>query len=95
MPQNELLDLIMKCFREYKYWPLKALKDRLKQPEAYLKSTLENVAQLIRQGPFAMKWQLKPEMRLSSYADTEEFSDLKDEVAPELDGLSDAGEVGD
>ena len=95
MPQNELLDLIMQCFREYKYWPLKALKDRLRQPEAYLKSTLENVAQLIRQGPFAMKWQLKPDMRVSNLADIDDSYDMRDEVAPDIDGLSDIGDGGE
>jgi transcription initiation factor TFIIF subunit beta len=39
----------------------------LKQPEAYLKSTLEMVAQLVRSGPQAMTWQLKPEYRLPTY----------------------------
>ncbi|KAL1993262.1 hypothetical protein VTN49DRAFT_3211 [Thermomyces lanuginosus] len=68
MPQNELLDLIYQCFREYRYWPFKALKARLRQPEAYLKQTLEMVAHLVKSGDFAMTWELRPEARESSYA---------------------------
>ncbi|MCJ1449134.1 MAG: hypothetical protein MMC23_009653 [Stictis urceolatum] len=95
MPQNELLDLIYECFKRYSYWPLKTLKAELNQPEAYLRQTLEMVAQLVRQGPHAMTWQLKPEAKISAYADTQSFDQAKDQ-APEaivgFDGASDTGE---
>ena len=61
MPENELLDLIFMCFKRYNYWSLKALKAELKQPEQYLKDTLEKVAELVKAGRFAMNWTLKPE----------------------------------
>ncbi|PWY89261.1 hypothetical protein BO70DRAFT_309456 [Aspergillus heteromorphus CBS 117.55] len=78
MPQNELLDLIYQCFREYKYWPFKQLKQRLRQPEAYLKQTLEMIAHLVKAGDFAMTWELKPEARESNYANA-----MKEELAPD------------
>lgn len=81
MPQNELLDLIYECFREYKYWPFKALKARLQQPESYLKQTLEMVAHLVKSGDFAMTWELKPEARESSYANA--LSQAKEELPPD------------
>lgn len=81
MPQNELLDLIYECFREYKYWPFKALKARLQQPESYLKQTLEMVAHLVKSGDFAMTWELKPEARESSYASA--LSQAKEELPPD------------
>lgn len=84
MPQNELLDLIYQCFREYKYWPFKTLKARLQQPEAYLKQTLEMVAHLVKSGDFAMTWELKPEARESSYANTL-YQDAKEELPPGTD----------
>ncbi|KAJ5085279.1 hypothetical protein N7532_010050 [Penicillium argentinense] len=68
IPQNELLDKIFGCFREYQYWPFKALKARLQQPEAYLKQTLEMVAHLVKAGDFAMTWELKPEAQQTNYA---------------------------
>ena len=61
MPKNELIDALFACFREYPYWPIKALKEKLNQPEAYLKSTLEEIANLRKSGKFALKWCLKPE----------------------------------
>ncbi|PYI03863.1 transcription initiation factor IIF, beta subunit [Aspergillus sclerotiicarbonarius CBS 121057] len=84
MPQNELLDLIYQCFREYKYWPFKNLKARLRQPEAYLKQTLEMIAHLVKAGDFAMTWELKPEARESNYSNAM-YSDAKEELAPGLD----------
>jgi transcription initiation factor TFIIF subunit beta len=94
MPQNELLDRIMDCFKEYNYWPLKALNDRLNQPEAYLKQTLEMVADLVRQGPFAMNWQLKPESRMSNNQSMS-FEAARDETAPDTGGMEEATDLAD
>lgn len=88
MPQNELLDLIYQCFREYRYWPFKTLKARLRQPEAYLKQTLEMIAHLVKSGDFAMTWELKPEARESNYSNA---MDVKQEAAPGLDYNFDEG----
>ncbi|KAL4969379.1 transcription factor IIF subunit TFG2 [Aspergillus stella-maris] len=88
MPQNELLDLVYQCFREYRYWPFKTLKARLRQPEAYLKQTLEMVAHLVKSGDFAMTWELKPEARESNYSNSVE---VKQEAAPGLDYNFDEG----
>ena len=50
--QNELLDGLSNCFREYKYWRLKDLRERLKQPETYIKQGLVIInAHLIQSGP--------------------------------------------
>ncbi|KAI9681197.1 MAG: hypothetical protein M1817_002479 [Caeruleum heppii] len=83
IPQNELLDLIYECFGRYSYWPFKALKNKLNQPEAYLKSTLEIVAELVKSGRFALTWTLKPENKVAHYAE------ISEELAP------DAGDRGD
>ncbi|KAI3076350.1 hypothetical protein CBS147339_5184 [Penicillium roqueforti] len=83
MPQNELLDLIFQCFREFKYWPFKTLKARLAQPEAYLKQTLEMVAHLVKAGDFAMTWELKPEATHSQYSNA--MDNAKAELPPGAD----------
>lgn len=83
MPQNELLDLIYACFREFRYWPFKSLKEKLRQPESYLKQTLEIVAHLVKSGDFANTWELKPEAREGTYAN---YMDAKQEQAPEAAG---------
>ncbi|OJJ98239.1 hypothetical protein ASPACDRAFT_122029 [Aspergillus aculeatus ATCC 16872] len=93
MPQNELLDLIYQAFREYKYWPFKTLKARLRQPEAYLKQTLELVAHLVKSGDFAMTWELKPEFKESNYATAMAYGNAKEELPPGLDyNFDDASE---
>lgn len=95
MPQNELLDMIYDCFKDYTYWPLRSLKQQVNQPEAYLRQTLEMVAVMHRSGPHAMQWQLKPESRAGHYADSGYFDKAKDEAAPELGPLGDLDEVED
>jgi len=87
--QNELLDKIFQCFRQYKYWPFRALKQRLQQPEAYLKQTLEMVAHLIKSGDHSMTWQLKPEAQEENYAAS--FDDAQ-AVAPEPENYDDGSE---
>lgn len=91
MPQNELLDRIFDCFRQYKYWPFKALKKHLEQPESYLKQTLEMVAHLVKSGDFAMTWELKPEAQQHNYASMS-FGDVKAELAPGGDNYDDGSD---
>lgn len=76
MPQNELLDALYACFRRYRYWPFKSLKNELRQPEAYLKQTLEMVAHLVRSGNFAMTWTLNDDALESGHGG---------ELAPAMD----------
>ena len=83
------MDLIHGCFRQYQYWHLKDLKAKLKQPEAYLKQTLEIIAQLVRQGPYSMTWQLKPEYRKATMEEA-----LNTRAPDMVDAASDIGEGG-
>ncbi|SCV00370.1 LANO_0F06524g1_1 [Lachancea nothofagi CBS 11611] len=63
MPKKELLDYLFKLFDEYDYWSLKGLKERTKQPEVYLKECLDQVAILVKKGPYALKYTLKNEYK--------------------------------
>ncbi|GIZ40884.1 hypothetical protein CKM354_000420500 [Cercospora kikuchii] len=63
MEKAALLDALKNCFKEYTYWSLKALRQRLRQPEAYIKETLDDIATLMRQGDFVQTYKLKPEYR--------------------------------
>ena len=56
MPQNELIDMLHSMFDDYKYWSMKAIKAKVKQPEAYLKETLPKIAELVKSGYFASNW---------------------------------------
>ncbi|KAI4257973.1 MAG: hypothetical protein LQ352_001406 [Teloschistes flavicans] len=88
IPANEIKDMIFNCFRKWQYWPLRGLKNQLKQPESYIKQQLEEIAQLIRTGPFANTWQLRPEYKISSY------DNVKEEAAPDPGDVNDLDEVG-
>lgn len=63
MPQKDLLDLLFRLFEEYEYWSMKGLKERTRQPETYLKESLELIANLIKKGPYTSKYNLKPEYK--------------------------------
>ncbi|KAH8593699.1 transcription initiation factor IIF, beta subunit [Bisporella sp. PMI_857] len=78
IPQNELLDKIFACFRRYTYWSMKALRNELKQPEAYIRETLEPIAVLARTGTFHGQWSLKAENRV------ENLEGLLEEEAPDV-----------
>ncbi|GAB7356218.1 hypothetical protein MBLNU459_g6796t1 [Dothideomycetes sp. NU459] len=78
--QEDLLDALHDCFREFRYWSLRALKQKLHQPEAYIKTVVEKIATLIRSGPFAMQYKLNPEYESSLNVDT---SRVKEEAAAE------------
>ncbi|GAB7342593.1 hypothetical protein MBLNU457_g0766t1 [Dothideomycetes sp. NU457] len=57
--ENELLDALQQCFREYRYWSLRTLRQRLKQPEAYIRQNLEKIGELVKSGSrFAGNWKL-------------------------------------
>lgn len=76
MSLDALIDAISKCFQEYEYWSLKAFKAHLKQPESYLKETLESIATLHKRGPMSGKWQLKAETRnaMKGFAGLSQFN---------------------
>ncbi|KAI0508586.1 transcription initiation factor IIF, beta subunit-domain-containing protein [Xylaria bambusicola] len=63
LPQSELRDRIFRCYEQYAYWSLKAFKQTLNQPEAWLRENLEEVAVLHKSGRFANYWELKPEYK--------------------------------
>ncbi|GAP86307.1 putative transcription initiation factor iif [Rosellinia necatrix] len=63
LPQSELRDRIFQCYDKYAYWSLKAFKQTLNQPEAWLRENLEEVAVLHKSGRFANYWELKTEYK--------------------------------
>ncbi|KAI6780179.1 Transcription initiation factor IIF subunit beta-like protein [Emericellopsis cladophorae] len=64
LPKNELLDLLFQNFNEYQYHSMKSLRQRTQQPEAWLREVLDEIAVLIKAGPFANRYKL-----IDSYAD--------------------------
>ncbi|GBE88062.1 Transcription initiation factor IIF subunit beta [Sparassis crispa] len=58
MPRNQLLDELFRAFQEREHWPIKVLRDRTQQPEAYLKEVLSEIAFLHRSGEHNGSWEL-------------------------------------
>lgn len=81
MEKAALLDALKTCFKEYTYWSLKALRQRLRQPEAYIKETLDEIATLMRQGDFVQNYKLKPEYKMLMEEGGEDMSGVKEELA--------------
>ncbi|KAL8679630.1 MAG: hypothetical protein Q9186_004091 [Xanthomendoza sp. 1 TL-2023] len=81
--RNDLIDQVFASFKEHRYWKLGVMKERLKQPETYLKEVLEEVAELIKSGPFANHWQLNPHYQKI-------MKDLDLEVAPSTEVAGDS-----
>jgi transcription initiation factor TFIIF subunit beta len=63
MPRNELLDMLFELFEEYPYWAIKGLRNKVQQPEVYLREVLMTVADYHRVGPYASLWSLKAEFK--------------------------------
>lgn len=51
-------------FREHKYWGLRDLRLRLRQPESWVKENLEEIAIMHRHGDFNGKWELKDNLKV-------------------------------
>lgn len=94
MPKKDLLDLLFRLFEEYEYWSIKGLKEKTKQPETYLKESLESIATLIKKGPYTAKYMLKPEYRrlrdaekANRLGDTNEAEEVKEEDDVEMEDV--------
>lgn len=66
LPHNELLDLLISQFSIAPYWSLKSLNEHVKQPQTYLRQTLTEIANLVKNGPYAGTWALKAEFKRGS-----------------------------
>ena len=63
MPRDQLLDELFRAFQERERWPIKLLRERTQQPEAYLKEVLSEIASLHRSGEHNGTWELLPNFK--------------------------------
>ncbi|GHJ88417.1 hypothetical protein NliqN6_4819 [Naganishia liquefaciens] len=61
MPKQNLIDTLFDDFASFKYWSTKALTDRHRQPEAWLKICLAEIAEADTEGPYKGLFRLKPQ----------------------------------
>ena len=62
------MDMIFGLFKEYRAWGLRSIRDRLRQPESYLKEILLDIADLQRSGDLVNTYVLKREYSTAPYA---------------------------
>ncbi|KAI4907385.1 hypothetical protein J4E90_009414 [Alternaria incomplexa] len=85
MARSDLIDVLHQLFDEYQYWPMKAIKQRTKQPEQYLKEVLGDIALLVKSGPFASNWK-----RQAVFDNQRDTSKQAEAAAPEGPGDGDS-----
>jgi transcription initiation factor TFIIF subunit beta len=78
-PKNEVIDLILELFQYYQYWGLRELRQKTKQPDAYLREVLNEIATMWRSGDMNGKWELKPEFKERS-----QFAKGAEGMAPDV-----------
>lgn len=93
MAENELLDRIFKLFAIYQYYSMKTLRHELRQPEAYLRQTLEKVAELHKTGRFANLWSLTKDVVRSNNISAQEGDGAIAPVAENADDDDDEGDI--
>ncbi|KAI9504280.1 transcription initiation factor IIF, beta subunit-domain-containing protein [Coemansia spiralis] len=63
MDRKDLMNLLFASYEKYPYWSLKGLVEHTRQPTAYLKEVLSDIAKLNKRGPYTGTYSLKPEFR--------------------------------
>ncbi|KAI8323830.1 hypothetical protein GQ54DRAFT_296534 [Martensiomyces pterosporus] len=66
MDRKDLMDLLFSAFEKYPYWSFKGLVEHTRQPTAFLKEVLADVAVLNKRGPYAATYSIKSEFRNST-----------------------------
>ncbi|KAK0730812.1 putative transcription initiation factor [Lasiosphaeris hirsuta] len=87
-PENRVIDEIVNCFSEHRYWSIRAFRSKIPQPEAFIRDCVEKVAVLHRSGSFANHWSLKPEYE-SMIKSKNLPEPANDAAAPQVDIASD------
>ncbi|KAJ1966033.1 hypothetical protein GGI12_000351 [Dipsacomyces acuminosporus] len=66
MDRKDLMNLLFSAFEKYPYWSFKGLVEHTRQPAAFLKEVLADVAVLNKRGPYASTYSIKSEFRNST-----------------------------
>jgi transcription initiation factor TFIIF subunit beta len=83
LDENALTDILADKFKQYKFWPLKRLKEETRQPEAHLREVLGKIAVLVKTGQAANTYTLKPQMAAAINLKEDDFSFDDSEVKQE------------
>ncbi|KAI1456009.1 transcription initiation factor iif [Annulohypoxylon moriforme] len=90
LPKSDLRDRIFECFERYNFWSMRAFRNELHQPEAWLRENLEEIAILHKTGPFANQWELNADHK--GALNILKADGVAPDTAPEGEGEGDASE---
>ncbi|KAK4923093.1 hypothetical protein LTR66_016549 [Elasticomyces elasticus] len=76
--RSVIIERILSCYQEYKVWGVRALRDRLRQPESYIKEVLDEIGFMHKSGDWNGKWELKEAFKTGGF-------DAATEAAPEAE----------
>ncbi|KAJ2785989.1 hypothetical protein H4R18_000204 [Coemansia javaensis] len=68
MERQDLINTLFACFEKHPYWSLKGLIEYTRQPVAYLKEVLGDIAVLNKSGGYNNTYALKPEFNKAAAA---------------------------
>ncbi|KAJ1725908.1 hypothetical protein LPJ61_005558 [Coemansia biformis] len=68
MERQDLMNTLFACFKSHPYWSLKGLVEHTRQPLAYLKEVLGDIAKLNKSGSYTNTYSLKPEFNKAAAA---------------------------
>lgn len=85
MAKNDLLDALFLHFRQKTHWSIKELRQKVQQPETYLREVLNEIAVLERSGPNNGMYRLT-ENYAAANVDPDEDEDDDDVVEMKVDG---------
>jgi len=63
MDKNILISSLYDLFERKEHWSLKELRDKISQPEVYLRQVLGEIAEYNLEGPMAGAWVLNSDSR--------------------------------
>ncbi|PUU84341.1 transcription initiation factor IIF, beta subunit-domain-containing protein [Tuber borchii] len=63
MSKNDLISSLYELFESREYWYLKEFREKLSQPESYLKQVLKEIATYNQDGPMAGSWVLNSDSK--------------------------------
>ncbi|KAJ2768134.1 hypothetical protein IWQ57_003665 [Coemansia nantahalensis] len=68
MERQDLMNTLFTCFNSSPYWSLKGLIEHTRQPQAYLREVLTDIAKLNKSGSYTNTYSLKPEFNKAAAA---------------------------
>lgn len=66
IPRNQLLDQLFDLFKKQPLWSIRPLREKVQQPEVYLKEVLQDIAFLHKSGEHNGLWELQDFVKDSS-----------------------------